>query len=210
VRMMTAVLAGVMVTALAGWLWQQMAAVSLPTPRWALTVESLEKAPPVGTTVQIEHESAAGLENIGQATIDPKQSGGGQLVVGNISLVKDRSMTEASRLKASAGGADWNVRVTGYRAIPIVEQIYVQAAAAALVLVIGTIIIFRYVAVKPGSVEFLIATDAEMKKVNWSTRKMVMDSTWVVVGAFFILALILFLLDVGLSRIFHELGVLKG
>lgn len=210
VRMMTAVLAGVMVTAIAGWLWQQMAVVPLPTPRWALTVDNLERAPLPGTTVEVEHESAAGLENIGRVVIDPKQSGGGQLVVGGLALVEDRSMTEASRLKGTGSdGKEWSARVTAPRAIPIVEPIYVQAGAASLVLVIGAFVIFRYVALKAGSVEFLIATDAEMKKVNWSTRKMVLDSTWVVVGACVLLVTILFLLDVGLSRLFHALDVLQ-
>jgi preprotein translocase SecE subunit len=209
--MMTAVLAGVLVTAMAGWLWQQMAVVPLPTPRWALTVDNLDRAPAPGSPVEIEHESASGLENIGRAVVDPKHAGGGQLVVGSIALTGDRTMTEASRLKGvGSDGKDWTGRVTQYRAIPVVEPIYVQAGAATVVLVVGAFLIFRYVAVKAGSVEFLIATDAEMKKVNWSTRKMVIDSTWVVVGACVLLVVILFLLDIGFSRLFHMLDVLEG
>lgn len=212
VRMMTTVLTGVLVAAITGWTWQQMAVVPLPTPRWALTVNDIENAPAPGTTLQVEHESAAGMETIGTVMVDPKQLGGGQLVVGKVNLTDDRVMTEASRLRWNGedGNAKWSSTAKAPRAIPIIEQIYVQAGAASVVLVIGAMLIFRFVGVKPSSVEFLIATDAEMKKVNWSTRKAVIDSTWVVVGACVILVSILFLLDIALSRLFHFLGVLQS
>ena len=35
--------------------------------------------------------------------------------------------------------------------------------------------------VRPRSVDFLVATEAEMKKVNWSTRREIMGSTVVVI-----------------------------
>ncbi len=45
--------------------------------------------------------------------------------------------------------------------------------------------------------EFLIATDGEMKKVNWSTRKEVRGLPMVVVIASFLLAMIIFVIDYG-------------
>ncbi|MCB9836008.1 MAG: preprotein translocase subunit SecE [Phycisphaera sp.] len=60
------------------------------------------------------------------------------------------------------------------------------------------------------SVNFLIATDGEMKKVNWSTRKEVQGSTMVVVIASFLLAMLIFVIDYGFGAFFKLIGVLEG
>ncbi|RNC82861.1 MAG: preprotein translocase subunit SecE [Phycisphaera sp.] len=60
------------------------------------------------------------------------------------------------------------------------------------------------------SVDFLIATDGEMKKVNWSTRKEVQGSTIVVVIASFLLAFAIFVVDYGFGAFFKLIGVLQG
>jgi preprotein translocase SecE subunit len=62
-------------------------------------------------------------------------------------------------------------------------------------MLVGLWTIFRYVGTKPSSVEFLIATDEEMRKVNWSTRKIIIDSTKVVVIATFLIAGLIFIFD---------------
>ncbi len=62
---------------------------------------------------------------------------------------------------------------------------------------------------KPTSVDFLIATDSEMKKVNWTTKKELMGSTKVVIGFVFVMALVLFFYDLFFQFLFYVLGVLK-
>lgn len=42
-------------------------------------------------------------------------------------------------------------------------------------------LLYAYVWVRPRSVDFLVATEAEMKKVNWSTRREITGSTIVVI-----------------------------
>jgi len=49
-----------------------------------------------------------------------------------------------------------------------------------------------------------------MKKVNWSTRKHIIDSTWVVVGATFLIAAVLWIFDVALSRLMTWINVLQA
>ena len=44
---------------------------------------------------------------------------------------------------------------------------------------------------KPSNVDFLVATDREMKKVNWTSRKDLIGSTKVVIVFMFLIALIL-------------------
>jgi len=63
---------------------------------------------------------------------------------------------------------------------------------------------------KPGNVDFLIATDSEMKKVNWTSRKDLIGSTKVVVAFMFFIAFFLAVCDVLLAGFFQLIGVLKG
>ncbi|MCC5822806.1 MAG: preprotein translocase subunit SecE [Planctomycetes bacterium] len=67
-----------------------------------------------------------------------------------------------------------------------------------------------FVALSRRSADFLIATDAEMKKVNWTTYKHVKGSTIVVIVASFLIAGILFIVDLGFSSFFKMIGVLEG
>ena len=60
------------------------------------------------------------------------------------------------------------------------------------------------------SADFMIATEGEMKKVSWSNRKEVIGSTKVVIVTTFILAGILFGLDLMLGVLFKWMGVLGG
>jgi preprotein translocase SecE subunit len=62
---------------------------------------------------------------------------------------------------------------------------------------------------KPSNVDFLIATDSEMKKVNWTSRRDLIGSTKVVIVFMFLIALILFLVDIIFSYFFYLIGVLK-
>jgi preprotein translocase SecE subunit len=62
---------------------------------------------------------------------------------------------------------------------------------------------------KPTSVDFLIATDSEMKKVNWTTRKELMGSTKVVIGFVVVIAVLLLAYDLFFQLVFYLVGVLK-
>lgn len=62
---------------------------------------------------------------------------------------------------------------------------------------------------KASNVDFLIATDSEMKKVNWTTRKELIGSTKIVILFMFIIALFLFACDLLFGAFFHLIGVLK-
>lgn len=62
---------------------------------------------------------------------------------------------------------------------------------------------------RPKHAEFLIATDGEMKKVNWTTRQELIGSTKVVVGFMFFIAFVLFAYDIIFGYLFYMLDVLK-
>jgi preprotein translocase SecE subunit len=63
---------------------------------------------------------------------------------------------------------------------------------------------------KPANVDFLIATDSEMKKVNWTSRKDLIGSTKVVVAFMFFIAFFLAVSDVLMAKFFEVIGVLRG
>ncbi|MEK6797943.1 MAG: preprotein translocase subunit SecE [Planctomycetota bacterium] len=60
-----------------------------------------------------------------------------------------------------------------------------------------------------GAGDFMIATEGEMKKVNWSSRRELIGSTKVVILFTTLFAVFLFVVDVLFQRIFKLLGVLK-
>lgn len=62
---------------------------------------------------------------------------------------------------------------------------------------------------KAGSVDFLIATDSEMKKVNWTSRAELIGSTKVVIIFMFLISIILFGIDLLFGYFFYWIGVLK-
>ncbi len=83
---------------------------------------------------------------------------------------------------------------------------YVQAGVFLAICIVGGLLIYRFVGLKPRSVDFLVATEGEMKKVNWSTRKEILGSTWVVIGLTAFVAAIIFVLD----QIFYFLSSSAG
>lgn len=62
---------------------------------------------------------------------------------------------------------------------------------------------------RPKNAEFLINTDVEMKKVNWTSRRELIGSTKVVVLFMLFMAAMLFAYDVVFSSIFYFMKVLN-
>src|SRR5438874_9240684 len=62
---------------------------------------------------------------------------------------------------------------------------------------------------KPQNADFLIATDSEMKKVNWTSQKELLGSTKVVIFFMFLMAAMLFITDVIFAQFFKFITVLK-
>ena len=60
-------------------------------------------------------------------------------------------------------------------------DVYARAVAAVLVIVIFGFVGYWILGRRPRTVDFLVATEGEMKKVNWSTRREVVGSTFIVI-----------------------------
>lgn len=91
-----------------------------------------------------------------------------------------------------------------------IEPIYVAAGAATLVFAVCAWLVYRWVAIKPATVDFLVATEAEMKKVNWSTRREIFGSTWVVLTITFAITMFVYLFDYTFFFLFVWMKVLDA
>jgi len=91
------------------------------------------------------------------------------------------------------------------------KTIYVQGITAAVVIAVLGWFLFYLIYVKPKVGDFLIATEGEMKKVNWSSKREILGSTWVVIGLTLLIAVIIFALDYLIfTPFFRWCNVLEG
>ena len=91
-----------------------------------------------------------------------------------------------------------------------VNELYVAAAGTIVLGGIITAITYYLVFVKPRTVDFLIATEGEMKKVNWSTRREIIGSTTAVITTSVILAVYCWVLEIGFVAFFRLIKVLDS
>ena len=96
------------------------------------------------------------------------------------------------------------------RAITIqgVNPLYVAAGGSIIVGGLITFLMYYLVFVKSRSVDFLIATEGEMKKVNWSTRREVIGSTTAVIVTAIVIAMFCFAIDRAFFWFFAQIKVL--
>ncbi len=88
------------------------------------------------------------------------------------------------------------------------NPLYVAAGGAILVGGIITLVVYYLVFVKPKSVDFLIATEGEMKKVNWSTRREVIGSTSAVIVTVLVISVFCYGIDRAVFWFFAQIKVL--
>jgi len=99
-------------------------------------------------------------------------------------------------------------RLRGANGERTIQPVVLQALVAGIVLIIGAGVAYYAAAMSKRFVDFLIATDGEMKKVNWSTGKDIRMSTLVVIFASVVLSGVLFAVDFGFQWFFSAIGVL--
>ena len=123
-----------------------------------------------------------------------------------------RGLTMAGGAGIVVLGAWWlyeePLATIGYR-LPGNYGLLLQAFGAALFVVLGLYLSFWVSYVRHGSGDFFIATEGEMKKVSWSSRKEIVGSTQVVIFTLIFMGVLLFVVDLGFMLLFYLLGVLK-
>ncbi|MCX5689256.1 MAG: preprotein translocase subunit SecE, partial [Planctomycetota bacterium] len=130
--------------------------------------------------------------------------------VSGVALDKGRIVADVDRVRiGEAGAATFAATIAAREPKYLFPRIYLQAGVSGLIVLVGCFFLYRLVGYSPPSVDFLVATDSEMKKVNWSTRQVIQDSTMVVIGATFLIAAYIFISDFGLSKVMEIIGVLQ-
>lgn len=96
-----------------------------------------------------------------------------------------------------------------YDQLAVFNNFAVQTLIPVALMAILALLIFRYIAQSRKVVDFLIATEGEMKKVSWSTRREVIGATRVVIFTVLALSLMLFIADLLFVIVFSEIGVVR-
>lgn len=105
-------------------------------------------------------------------------------------------------------GAAWLFsRLEVYRSTEYGQYIQVGAAIA-WILILGYLL-YWLVGKKSQTVDFLIAVEGEMKKVNWSTWPEIVGATKVVILFTILTSIMLFIVDTIFMLFFSTIGVLK-
>ncbi|MFU8829376.1 MAG: preprotein translocase subunit SecE [Phycisphaerales bacterium] len=197
-RMMSAIFFGVLVAGGALWLAGQIGAMNIAPAAWRYTVESTQGLTP-GTVVELRRSN----QPIGTALVQSTDEGVVDLV--NVSLDRDSAPSGVQTIVVG----DTRIATSSMQVIPRFEKTYLQGGFAGAVLLIGAIVIYWFCYTNRRSSEFLIATEGEMKKVNWSSRREVFGSTWVVISISIIIAAILFVTDLVFQFLSREIGLLQ-
>ena len=89
------------------------------------------------------------------------------------------------------------------------DVVLYQSAMAVIVIGFFGLLVF-YLINKPRIADFMIATEAEMKKVNWPSKHQVVELTWVVICGTFLMAILLFVVDIAFAKLFLFIQVLES
>jgi len=100
----------------------------------------------------------------------------------------------------------WNELAT----IQSSKALFIARTVTAVIIAGGGGILLFWVMNKTRIVDFFIATDAEMRKVNWPTRREIIGSTWVVIYGTLFMAMLLWVVDLGFFALFQKIGILAG
>jgi preprotein translocase SecE subunit len=89
-----------------------------------------------------------------------------------------------------------------------VAPVYVASIAAFTFMAVIGAVLWWFVGSNAKSVDFLVATEGEMKKVNWSTRREIVGSTLVVIAITLVISLFCWVWDFAFSTAFVWMRVL--
>ena len=214
-RMLTAIGAGIVVMSTVGWLWYELG----------------------NTSFSVHREHVGGLGTVGEAgdASDPLKAFGISLAdaeIGGNSLRIESVASESRAIQAGFSRDDVVAavnstvvtdRATLAKALEALEStgtlkvtvdrsesivLYIQAGVAVVVILIAGMVLW-WIMNRPRSVDFMIATEAEMRKVNWPSRREIRGSTMVVVCGTIIMAVFLWSINLVFGFLFTEIKILE-
>ncbi len=221
VRVLTAISVAAIFLAGAAWLYSELSALRPAPSGFNFSVRDVNGTVQAGQVVELASVVDGNATKYGTATVTAVSLAGGESGTVSIALPQlanaapgaaiPTDLSNVGRIDVVAEGGQSVFRAAVLRAEPIAsfDKTYIQLGVAGAVLLTGLVLVYLYVGAKPKPVDFLIATDGEMKKVNWGTRKLIIDSTRVVIAATFLIAAFIFVADTILSQGMQFVGVLQ-
>ena len=100
-------------------------------------------------------------------------------------------------------------QLAGFR-FGTLEPVYVQGGTSVIVIAICGLIGYQLIGRKPKFIDFMIATEGEMRKVNWSTRREIFGSTILVILLTLLIAVFCKVADLAFSAFFQWIDVLQS
>lgn len=120
-----------------------------------------------------------------------------------------RGQGKYTRITTFVGGAAVGVLVARYVWEELKGVTPYVAYGVPLVILAAAFILMYWIINRPRSADFMIATEGEMKKVSWSSKKEIVGGTKVVIVTTLLLAVLLWAVDLAFSFFFKSLGVLQ-
>ena len=226
VRIMTISIIALGTLAMAGWVFQQAGLIAdkLPKSGYEMNASLAGAAPAPGTRVELlgAPDTSGAQVSLGTATVASVGRNSGLLRINAVSMNGVHEVGETFAIRGAGDvmppgtpsvpgamiatlGARPQIRALS----PIDEQV-LRLTLAGIVVLAGAYLAYWFAGRREKTVDFLIATDFEMKKVNWSTPREVMGSTWVVIAAAVLISASLFFFDFVFKTVFQSIGVLAG
>ncbi|MFG0247085.1 MAG: preprotein translocase subunit SecE [Phycisphaerales bacterium JB052] len=230
VRVLTAGVAGVLIIAAAAFGWSQAGIIRLPARSWTIALSNVDGPVAQGDTVVLEFYDVQSEDpnthtRLGSAVIEsfePGKGSSGTIVISDFQdnpdiasrtknpvHIRDRASDADRAYIGQIGSESMTANVRGGSPTPIFPVLYLQSGVAGTILLVGAVVLYIFVGANKKSVEFLVSTDGEMKKVNWTSYKEVKGSTMVVIAATFLIAGFLFIVDTAFSSFFSFINVLE-
>ncbi|HET6430456.1 MAG TPA: preprotein translocase subunit SecE [Phycisphaerae bacterium] len=100
-------------------------------------------------------------------------------------------------------------RFVWQQVVPVSDSLWLIYGVPVAVFVGGGVLMF-WIVNRPRSADFMIATEGEMKKVSWSSKKEVIGGTKVVIATTLLLAVLLWAVDLAFSLFFQKINVLEA
>ena len=96
-----------------------------------------------------------------------------------------------------------------YEQLAVFNNLMLRTLLPVGVMAVLALLVFRLLGQNRKVVDFMIATEGEMKKVSWSTRREVLGATRVVIFTVLMLSLLLFIADLVFVIFFSGIGVVR-
>jgi preprotein translocase SecE subunit len=211
VRVMTAVFAGMLVLGGAIWLANLSQLIELPNSAWTMGLANMTGEFAPGTAVTLTDAATPPgqiASGVVQTCVVSRWARRGRRRSGRSRSPRGKYLSDAKAMSWSVSGSTATAGVGSQTGIPIFNPTYLRLGIAIAVIIAGAVLVYWLVGRRTGSVDFLVAVDGEMKKVNWSTKRIIQNSTTVVILASFFIAGALFAIDYLLGSFFQLIGVM--